>query len=29
MDKLGNGGKGIAWNTDTEVEIPGELNGTT
>jgi nitrate reductase alpha subunit len=28
MDKLGNGGKGIAWNTGTEVEQLGELNGT-
>ena len=27
MDKVGNGGKGIAWNTETEVEQLGELNG--
>ncbi|MGI9423795.1 MAG: nitrate reductase subunit alpha [Hyphomicrobiaceae bacterium] len=27
MSKLGNGGKGIAWNTETEVEHLGELNG--
>jgi nitrate reductase alpha subunit len=27
MDKLGNGGKGIGWNTETEVEQLGELNG--
>jgi nitrate reductase / nitrite oxidoreductase, alpha subunit len=27
MGKLGNGGKGIAWNTDTEVQQLGELNG--
>jgi len=27
MDKIGNGGKGIAWNTQTEVEQLGELNG--
>ena len=27
MDKVGNGGKGIAWNTQTEVEQLGELNG--
>jgi nitrate reductase alpha subunit len=27
MDKLGNGGKGIAWNTETEVEHLKELNG--
>ncbi|MCW7541620.1 nitrate reductase subunit alpha [Aquabacterium sp. A7-Y] len=27
MNKLGNGGKGIGWNTDTEVEQLGELNG--
>jgi nitrate reductase alpha subunit len=26
MQKLGNGGKGIAWNTDEEVEFLGELN---
>ena len=28
MDKLGNGGKGIAWNTQTEVQQLGSLNGT-
>ena len=27
MDKVGNGGKGIAWNTETEVAQLGELNG--
>jgi len=27
MDKLGNGGKGIAWDTKTEVAQLGELNG--
>jgi nitrate reductase / nitrite oxidoreductase, alpha subunit len=27
MDKLGNGGKGIAWNTEHEVEPPARLNG--
>jgi len=27
MDKLGNGGKGISWNTEDEVELLGELNG--
>ena len=27
MDKLGNGGKGIAWNTQHEVENLRELNG--
>jgi len=26
MDKLGNGGKGIAWNTADEVEFLGKLN---
>ena len=26
MNKLGNGGKGIAWNTDEEVEFLGQLN---
>jgi nitrate reductase alpha subunit len=26
MNKLGNGGKGIAWNTDEEVEFLGNLN---
>jgi nitrate reductase alpha subunit len=28
MGKLGNGGKGIAWNTATEVQQLAELNGT-
>ncbi|MGA0610930.1 nitrate reductase subunit alpha [Caldimonas sp. KR1-144] len=28
MAKVGNGGKGIAWNTQTEVKQLGELNGT-
>ena len=28
MDKLGNGGKGIAWNTAVEVENLRKLNGT-
>ncbi|WP_265570994.1 nitrate reductase subunit alpha [Sphingomicrobium nitratireducens] len=27
MDKLGNGGKGLAWNTDHEIEALGDLNG--
>ena len=27
MNKAGNGGKGIGWNTDTEVEQLGQLNG--
>ncbi len=27
MDKLGNGGKGIAWKTEHEVEALGNLNG--
>ncbi|MBN8492205.1 MAG: nitrate reductase subunit alpha [Burkholderiales bacterium] len=27
MAKVGNGGKGIAWNTQTEVKQLGELNG--
>ncbi|VTU36150.1 Respiratory nitrate reductase 1 alpha chain [Variovorax sp. PBS-H4] len=27
MDKVGNGGKGIAWKTGTEVEELGQLNG--
>jgi nitrate reductase alpha subunit len=27
MDKLGNGGKGITWNTEDEVELLRELNG--
>ncbi|WP_029652501.1 nitrate reductase subunit alpha [Marinobacter daepoensis] len=26
MDKLGNGGKGISWNTEKEVSFLGELN---
>ena len=26
MTKIGNGGKGIAWNTETEVKQLGELN---
>nr|WP_272214678.1 nitrate reductase subunit alpha [Marinicella sp. W31]MDC2880312.1 nitrate reductase subunit alpha [Marinicella sp. W31] len=28
LEKLGNGGKGISWNTDHEVELLGRLNGT-
>jgi len=28
MGKLGNGGKGIGWNTDEEIELLGKLNGT-
>ena len=28
MKKVGNGGKGIAWNTDDEVDFLGQLNGT-
>ncbi|MDD5177102.1 MAG: nitrate reductase subunit alpha [Sterolibacterium sp.] len=28
MDKIGNGGKGIAWNTQDEVQALRELNGT-
>ncbi len=28
MDKLGNGGKGISWNTEHEVDLLGRLNGT-
>ena len=28
MDKVGNGGKGIAWNTQDEVKALAELNGT-
>lgn len=28
MAKVGNGGKGIAWNTEVEVKQLGELNGT-
>ncbi len=27
MNKVGNGGKGIAWNTEVEVEQLGQLNG--
>ena len=27
MDKLGNGGKGMGWNTEHEVEFLSELNG--
>ncbi|VAW21045.1 Respiratory nitrate reductase alpha chain, partial [hydrothermal vent metagenome] len=27
MDKLGNGGKGISWNTEHEVEALGKLSG--
>ena len=27
MSKLGNGGKGISWNTQTEVKQLGDLNG--
>jgi len=27
MEKLGNGGKGISWNTEHEVEALGKLNG--
>ena len=27
LNKIGNGGKGIAWNTQTEVRQLGELNG--
>ncbi|RMA41071.1 nitrate reductase subunit alpha [Rhodophyticola porphyridii] len=27
MDKIGNGGKGISWNTETEVQHLRELNG--
>ena len=26
LDKLGNGGKGISWNTQNEVEFLGKLN---
>ncbi|SSW69518.1 nitrate reductase subunit alpha [Achromobacter agilis] len=29
MDQVGNGGKGIAWKTGTEVEQLGQLNGIT
>ncbi len=28
LEKLGNGGKGIGWNTDTEVALLKQLNGT-
>ena len=28
LDTLGNGGKGISWNTDHEVALLGRLNGT-
>ena len=28
LNKLGNGGKGIGWNTQTEVHALGQLNGT-
>ena len=28
MDKLGNGGKGISWNTQDEVDFLGQLNKT-
>jgi len=28
MKKIGNGGKGIAWNTEKEVELLSQLNGT-
>lgn len=27
LEKLGNGGKGISWNTEHEVELLGKLNG--
>ena len=29
MDKLGNGGKGISWNTEHEVDICSALNGVS
>ena len=29
LEKLGNGGKGISWNTDTEIEFLKALNGET
>lgn len=29
MSRIGNGGKGIAWNTETEVTQLGQLNGLT
>ena len=28
MEKLGNGGKGIGWNTKHEIELLAALNGT-
>ena len=28
MEKLGNGGKGMSWNTEHEVELLKQLNGT-
>ncbi|MGE3782195.1 MAG: nitrate reductase subunit alpha [Alphaproteobacteria bacterium] len=28
LDRLGNGGKGIVWNTDHEIELLRQLNGT-
>ena len=28
LSKIGNGGKGISWNTEEEVEFLGQLNGT-
>ncbi|MCP4381463.1 MAG: nitrate reductase subunit alpha [Hyphomicrobiales bacterium] len=28
MEKIGNGGKGMAWNTDSEVDLLKRLNGT-
>ncbi|MEZ5483067.1 MAG: hypothetical protein R3E73_13210 [Porticoccaceae bacterium] len=28
LEKLGNGGKGIGWNTDDEVKLLKELNYT-
>ncbi len=28
MEKIGNGGKGMSWNTEHEVELLRELNGT-
>jgi len=28
LDKLGNGGKGISWNTEHEVDLLARLNGT-
>ena len=27
LEKLGNGGKGLSWNTEHEVELLGDLNG--